>query len=354
LAKAFVVNRYLSLECQLQRSRMSKSKQKKTQQAGINIVPYLILIGLLLLPLIYNIFLRVNESDKQLISFSILAIIVGAIFEARRISQGWKNILLTTLAAFALSFFAFIPGKHEKVYDFDDHVTSWPYAFLFIFLITSMVVHDKKVTRKLDEGVTLIQSAAILYWIIDAEILTSSNLFLKILAFLGIGFSIFSFFHAFTYTKLSNRHRLLLSLGSSTIMILFAIDYTYRIYQNGAIEDSALISDMLYATFQYVLLGVSSIYMVHNLFMILEFLPDKRNFFNANHFQKVKELKKKHIDRYSASQLKVGTSALFLVLASGVFLLNNYFDLVPNHTAIWILFVSFPALSFLQNSITKN
>lgn len=264
----------------------------------------------------------------------------------RRIDRSWENVIFNLLFALVFSFLCFLPSDGEVVYNIDNRVMRWPYYFLGFFIFGALAVHDKKLTRKLDEGITLIQTTAVLYWIFDSAVFSGQNIFLQSVAVFGILFSAFSFFHAFSYTKLTSRHRLILSVGSSIIMIFFASDYTYNIYMTGEMEDSLNFGQGLYNVVQYFLLGVSTVYIVHNLFMITDFIPSKASI--SNYSKELTEIKEKHVNRYSKKQVKIPVSLLFLGLSALVFFLNNYFQLVPSHTAIWILFVSFPAIAFVQ------
>ena len=313
--------------------------------------PYIVVLFLIIVPLLSYIVYRIQASEQNLISYGVLFIVAGVIFEGRRLSESWKHLLFNLLAAFAFSFFAFLPGKGN--YDFDHRITTWPYYFLFIFILIAMTIHEDKVTKKLDEGMTLIQSTAVVYWIFSEEVFIEQNIFFMVISILGVMFALFSYVHAFTYIKLDDLNRFLLSLGSSLIMLLFSADYTYSIFTAENTETAATMNDLIYGYVQYFLLGVSGIYAVHNLYMVLAFFPSKEHFFDKHYFQEIKELKNLHVSRYSKSQIKISSSLLFLLFSGLVFVLNFNYQIVSNHTAIWILFVSFPAISFIQKQIEQ-
>ena len=107
-----------------------------------------------------------------------------------------------------------------------------------------------------------------------------------------------------------------------------------------------------YIALQYFLLGVSSIYMTQNFLMLIGFLPDKHNFFNKEYFKEIRALKNDHIDRYSQTQIRSLYSAFCLIFASSIFYFNYAFQLLPRHTIIWIVFVTFPILINLYEYFT--
>ena len=93
------------------------------------------LIGLILIGLTVYIGFRFHNSHRRLIPISVLALIAGVIFEGRKLSDNWKIVSLKALGAFVLSFFAFLPGKNEGNYNFENHIELWPYVFIIIFFL---------------------------------------------------------------------------------------------------------------------------------------------------------------------------------------------------------------------------
>ncbi len=76
----------------------------------------------------------------------------------------------------------------------------------------------------------------------------------------------------------------------------------------------------------------------------LLFLPGKKTFFNEQYFRDIKDLKSKHVRRYSEEQVS-RLYALYCVLFAGtVFVLNYRFQVFPRHLAIWMVFGVFPLL----------
>jgi len=334
--------------------------RKKTTQASrklkkvFDIKPYLIVIGLLLLCLIIYVGFRIHNSGTRLIPISVLALIAGVFFESKRLTEKWLPILLISLGAFVFSFLAFLPGKREHIYNFENHIEMWYYAFIFIFILFSIIFHKDKIIPKLTEGITLLQSIAVIYWVIDYGFIDTDSLFLKSLMLVGLLFSMYSLFHAFTHAILSRASRLTLSIWSSIIMLLFASDNIYRVYQNEQIENTIDLTHGLYIGLQYFLLGISAIYIVQNFIMLAGFLPDKNRFFNSEYYRDLKELKSDHIKRYSDRQVSI-LHSLFCVLFTGtIFFLNYQYQLLHRHVTIWTVFVIFPFILIIYDYATGN
>jgi hypothetical protein len=155
----------------------------------------LIFAGVLMLALIIYVGFRISISDRRLIPISVIAMIAGVIFEGKRLSDKWSTVLYTALGCFIFSFFVFIPGKREHHYNFENHIEIFPYWFIFSFAIASIINQEGKVIPKLTEGITLLQSIAIFYWVLDHGFLDTNSVFLKILMVIGLLFSIYSVFH---------------------------------------------------------------------------------------------------------------------------------------------------------------
>ena len=315
----------------------------------------LFFISLIVLMLAASFTVATQNAGKRLIPIGILALIAGVLFEGRRVSQKWSTVLLITLASLVVSMLAFLPGRGERDYQITDHIEVWPYFFIIIFALISVCTHGNKVVPRLTEGITLLQSIAVIYWVIDHGDINTDNYLVIGLMGIGIMLSLYSAFHAFTYTTLSQGGRLTLSLWSSTIMMLFAIDNVYRVYHNEQIESTADVSQAAYITLQFFLLGISAIYIIQNFLMLMGFLPGKGTFFNAQYFRDVRELKKDHINRYSERQISIGHSFICVALASTTFVLNYNYQIFPIHVAIWLMFLLFPVfMSFIASTAGRT
>lgn len=309
-------------------------------------------LAVLLVAVLLYVGYRVSASAHRLIPISVIAIIAGAIFESWRIADKFSTVLWTALGSIVFSLISFLPRKHESSYDFEHHIEQFPYWFIIIFAILSIAVHGHKVVPKLTEGITLLQSLAIIYWVVDAGFMKNDSFLLKAAMIGGLLFSLFAVFHAFTYATLTRTARLTLSIWSSIIMLVFAVDNIYRTYQNEQIENTADTTHALYIGLQYFLLGVSSMYVVQNAMMLFRFLPGKRQFFNAEYFRELKELKGEHVDRYSEDQVSILHSILCVLFAGTFFALNYHYQLLPRHLATWAVFAVFPGIVIVFNSLT--
>ena len=302
----------------------------------------LLFIALFIIGFTIYIAYRIQTAGERLIPLSVVALIAGVVLENKKVMEKWSTVLWTALGSLIFSFFTFLPGKREQVYNFENHIEMWPYAFIFFFTIIAISLYEEKVTAKLTEGITLLQSVAVLYWVWDYGLMNTDSSFLKVVMLAGLALSLFSFVHAFSHKTLSRTSRLTLSIWSSFIMALFAVDNIYRIYQNEQIEATTDLISGAYIALQYFLLGVSSIYIAQNIYMLICFLPRKERFFNAEYFKYLKELKNTHIKRYSASQVDIKHALFCFFFTVTAFALNHYFHLLPRHLAIWVVFVLFP------------
>lgn len=324
------------------------------QNKPYNLKPILIIAGLLLLIFVFYIASRMQSTDRRLIPLSVLALLAGVFFEAKRIFEKWSTLFWVALGSFVFSFFGFLPGRHERPYIFEDHIQTWPYVFLFFFVAFTIAFNKDKTIARLTEGISLMQSIAVVYWVIDLHLYETNSLFVKILMGFGLLFSMFSLFNAFTPFVLSRTNRLILSIWSCIIMVLFAVDNIYRTYQTQDIEVVSSIPSGLLIGLQFFLLGICSIYIAQNFFMLMMFLPGKGTFFNAQYFRELRELKEDHINRYSERQVSFFHSLLCLVITGGVFYLNYQYQILPRNLAIWMVFVILPFLLYVFDFATQQ
>jgi len=331
---------------------MNKELRKK-KSSGVDLKPIFIWVSIILSPLIIYISYRIFTSDNRLIPISVIALISGVIIENKQLTQKWSAVFNVTLFAFVLSFYCFLPDRHESNYIFDNHIQTWPYTFLFLFIIFTIVFNKDKLIPDISEGITLLMSVAIIYWIIDHGFFDNSSNLLKIILITGFLFAGFSIINAFIDIPLTKGLRLFLSLWSSIIMALLAIDNIYSIYSQGQIEDSPLLMDKLVIGLQYFLLGISSIFIAQNIIMIIGFLPSRGRFFNDEYFKDLKTLTNDHINRYSDKQSNFFLSLFSIIITGTFFALNYHFNFLPGNTAIWIVFFLLNKLVYIYNTKEK-
>jgi hypothetical protein len=330
---------------------LKMTKNKKTKYNKINIL--LILGGIFIVTFFGYVIFRTYQSQNSLLSIMTIPLILGIIFENRRLSTEWKTILIKVTISLVLSIFAFLPGKRERNYSFENHIEMWPYFFIGFFVFASVIYHDKKIIPKLTEGTTLLQSISIVYWIIDIGFLNFKNGFAYTIMAIGLVFCFVSFIHAFSYIKLTRTSRLFLSIWSSIIMIIFAIDHIYRVYNFDYFVDYKMLNDGL-NILQYFLLGVSLIYIFQNAFMLFTYLPDKHSFYGKSQMKEIREMNKTHIKRYSLNQIKISDSIIALIFTSGIYYWNYKYQIMPRHTLIWLIFWIFPFVIWLKEIIIKK
>ncbi len=301
----------------------------------------LIAVGVSFLLVLCYLIYRIGASNRSLISITMLPVLAGLIYENRRLGSSWGKIGLKSLGAFFLSFLAFIPFKREYDYLLDDHLEAWPFWFFGCMVLISMVAHEKKLIPKLTEGITLIQSIAIIYWLIDIKALSLASPSSIALMIIGLPFVLFSLLHAFTYARLTRSTRLTLSLWSSVIMLVFAGDHIIRVFMLKSLEYYDLF-DQIVVIIQYFILGIALMYVVQNLLMLLVYLPGKTQFYNKKHRKEIRETNKQRIKQFSSQQIPIFDSVIALVLVSGAFYLNYHYQIFPRNTAIWLMFMMLP------------
>ncbi|MEQ7802289.1 hypothetical protein ABDJ41_21010 [Pedobacter sp. ASV1-7] len=302
------------------------------------------LLAILVLAVAFIIYMcyRIWTSPNNIFPLSMLALMGGLLFESIRVAKKWSYILWTFIGSFIFSLFIFIPGKNERYYNFESHLVLWPYIFLALFTFISSIVYRDKTTARLNEQITLLQSMAIIYLVIDYNLLQLDNWLAYTSLSIGLLFCLFSFFNALTPLILSKSNRLWLSVWSSIIMLILSIDNIYRIFSQGEIENTWNVSDSLIIGLQYFLLGISGMYIGRNIIMLLGFFPSKGSFFNTKYFRDLDEIKYAHINRYDEKQSYISHSIICILLTFACYYINYRYQYLPAHSAIWISFVLFP------------
>jgi hypothetical protein len=312
----------------------------KRKSPNFNIKTFAIILGVFGLLLTIYIAYRASISDRKLFSVSLLALFAGLLFESFRVSDSWKNVIYIFIGTYFFSLLCFFPGKNEKIYNFENHIEAWPYFFIVFFALVFAIINKDKVTAKLSEGITLLLSLSLIYWIIDYGFINYQNWFaITILTIIFI-LSAFSILNALKNIQLSRSTRLILSVWSTIIMFAFAIDNIIKVFSNQDIESTSFLSQGLYIGLQYFFLGISAVYIMQNYILLVLFLPDK----SGNYKNDLKEIKKDHIARYSDNQVSTGSS-LFCIFYACILLGMNYkYQVLPRNTMIWLVLLTFPLI----------
>jgi hypothetical protein len=313
-----------------------KNKPRK-KSAGFSLTPIILVIGGIGLLITLYIGYRASISDRRLFSVSLLALFAGLLFESIRVSNSWKTVAGIFAGSYLCSLMAFLPGKSEQVYNFENHIEMWPYFFIIFFALIFGIAYKDRVTAKLTEGVTLLLSLSLVYWTIDYGFTNYHNWLVYTLLAIALALTIFSIINALTDLHLSRTTRLTLSIWSTVILFAFAIDNIIMVFNNPDIE-STYLYDGLYIGLQFFLLGVSAVYIMQNYMLLAAFIPSK----NGNYLSDLKENNEVHIDRFSDEQVFTGHSILCILYTVAFYGLNYKYEILPRHTMIWLVLFTFP------------
>ncbi|WP_157278811.1 hypothetical protein [Olivibacter sitiensis] len=274
--------------------------------------------------------------------YYMFAVLLGMLVQKGIVIRQWKEIALNALLALLFSMLVFAPGKREYQYNLEPHLKLWPFFFCLMLVIVTLARYSKLYTVRLGEGITLLQSMAILYWLTAHGATWRGNAFVGGLAILALCFACYALYHGFSYRAHTPSSRFLLSLGSSLIMLCFAIDYVLRVRAYGDIDLQGGWGDVLFVGLQYFLLGVSALQLAQNAYMVLGFLPAKNE--GRNYKRRIHQLRQDHIARYDRAQIEVRQALIAVLFCALIFGANAYFQFFPPTVAIWLVFFCTPYL----------
>ncbi len=319
---------------------------------------YLYLFSFLFFLILYAICdFNFYETDGiHLLPLHILALIAGIIFESKRITKTWKTAVLISIfsfiATFSLGLYLYHISPNSK-FDLTQilnlSILAWPIVFFILYVTFSLIFNRRRIAPQLTEGITLMLSISMIYWVADTGLVRFDNIILRTFIIIVILLSLFSFYNAFSKVYLSDTKKLILSIWSSIIMMFFAIDNLSGFFHSGNVVSTNELIQGTYIAIQYFLLGISSIYMIQNFMMLIGFLPSWKIFFFIEYSDTISELKNQHIDRYSDTQVSKSDSKFCILFVSTIFFLNYCFDIVSRQFIIWITFVTFPFLLMTYN-----
>jgi uncharacterized membrane protein YqjE len=270
------------------------------------------------------------------------ALIVGLIYKTNKLNENASVTFGIVCVALLFSFLGLVPSAKEVSYVFSDRLMKIPIYFVFIYGIFSIAFNYEKLFAKIDEGIVFMQSLAIIYFIWEMKKIAFSHVILISLSVLALIGCCYSIYHAFSLKEHTSKSRLRLSIWSMIVYGFFAVIYLIDfVFMHKDASDILTINSLL-IIIQYFLLGISTMYIMHNFVMIISFLPGKTTFFNKEYFKDLKQQRKLHINRFVVDQQNISVSIFSLVYAIILFGGNYIYKIVRPELIIWILFFTFP------------
>ena len=336
---------------------MKTSKNLTTlMQINFNAELFLLMTGFIASLFITAIGFYFKQSITTITTLAAVNIVLGILYANFRIEKNSSGYLISL---FILIFSFVIQLVLLSFYGDSISTQIWFFILLTVVALYGLVItplyNEEKVTPKLGEGTTLLQSISFIYLVLELNI-RPQNLLETIVAIVFFLLMAFSVIHALTSIKLSTLHRFILSIWSSFIMLTFSIDYIYRTLVSKNVEFATNVIEAVNLGVEYFLFGVASIYFLNNALMMVGFLPIIHSLLSTSTISKsykdnITILKNRHIKRYSSTQVITLHSIICILTLVALFYFNHIYEILPRHVATWIAFIVFP---ISINLITKK
>lgn len=143
--------------------------------------------------------------------------------------------------------------------------------------------------------------------------------------------------------------KLVLSIWSSIIMLVFALFYFLKIIELDIVPNNNL-NDNVIIFIQYFFFGMSIIYSTQNIWLLIRFFPDKHE--KPSHYKsRIKKLCKEHSARFEDFQLSKANALICIVTVSSIYYFNSVYNWINALTLIWLVFILFPILIFYYQKL---
>lgn len=267
--------------------------------------------------------------DQKLLHLFFLPLLTGLTLEYKNISKSWKEVGWVALGSLFVSLLIVFFREENQYQSLEEKVENWPYIYTAVFIFLAIVIRTNEATRKMTEGVTLLLTLSINYWILANGYLNSSGLILKILIPLNFIFSAFSILNALLPLRLNKITLLLLSIWSSIITLILSIDNFLKLYKNRDIENMIDIFDQALIFSQFFLLGISGIYVAQNIMLLLGYFPSRK------FIESISETTDLHLQRFSEEQVFIFDTLIVFFITSAGYAANYYYQFLPVNLMIW-------------------
>lgn len=331
-----------------QRSTQSRKKPRNKKRRDLP----KIIIGLVALVALFSLYIayRIVITKQPLMSLSFLALCLGIAYESHQINKNYLENCFYLGAAYLVSLSSFLPSKHEDYYNFDHHLESWFYFLILCYLIIFILAQRSKVIAQLTESNALVVSLCFIYWLIEIQLFYVKNSIVVLLPFSAVCFALFCLMHAFLKIPLTQNNRFIMSLGTTIIVSILSVTHFFQIFQNVDISLANTWQNTFLATFQYFLLGISTIYLVQNLLLLIEFLPSRST---TNYSAELKQAFEQHTQRFSNQQSSYSSALLCLILPICLFSINAIVQFFNPLMMVWLVIFTIQLLTRLFEKYTQ-
>lgn len=285
-----------------------------------------------------------SDYPLRTLTFAYLAFLIGKTAELRKITGDWWSVVKILGCAAIFSMIVFLPTKGGPVRSFEEQLESIPILFALSSLIATSAFYREKLTSEIGEGISLLHSLALLYYLLElARAGTISPMWL-IPCIVPAAWAIT---HALTKIDLGLKDRLWLSLWSSLISLIFGVVYLLRVLEMDNVEQLVAAGSYLRAAIissDFFLLGASGVYLLQNAMMLLLYIPGRNNLGSGTYMAQVENLNRQHIRRFSSDQVDRRDALFALILVGGMFIANYFFQLTRPEFVVWLSLVVAPVL----------
>ena len=325
-----------------QRSTQSRKKprNKKRRDLPKIIIGFVVLLALFSLYIAY----RIVITKQPLISLSFLALCLGIAYESHQINKNYLENCFYLGAAYLVSLSSFLPSKHEDYYNFDHHLESWFYFLILCYLIIFTLAQRSKVIAQLTESNALVVSLCFIYWLIEIQLFYVKNSLVVLLPFSAVCFALFCLMHAFLKIPLTQNNRFIMSLGTSIIVSILSVTHFFQIFQNVDISIADPWQNIFLAAFQSFLLGISTIYLIQNLLLLVEFLPSRSS---TDYSAELKQAFEQHTERFSVQQSSYLYALFCCILPICLFSINLIVQFFNPLMMVWLVIFTIQLLTRL-------
>lgn len=329
---------------------MSPINSRETKDEFSRLQNILLLGGCLLalIPLSYLSY-HIYTLKVRFIPVYLLVMLAGLISEYVQI-RPVKVVLSSIVISFFISLIVFLPGDFNDSAGFSKSVQGWPGIFFGALILTMLIRHQDRFVLKVNECLIMLQSLAIIYWMLDiGPVIFTQGVYMAVAA--GVAtLVISSLYQAFSYKAVPPLQKLLLSVWSAIVFLYFGVNNASQLISTTDLNPSLSFFPLIFITAQYFMLGISSVYMAKSLTMISGFLKGKKE--SAKSYEeRVRALTLMHISRVEDVQIKRGQSLTLILFSSLLFGVNYFLQLLPPGFVVWLVFITYPLVLFVYGRV---
>lgn len=269
------------------------------------------------------------------LTFSTTLFTAGLVIESMRVMRSIQIAVKIFSAAF-LTIALSIVTSFSNLFLLQYAIKLVPFSLLLTYFVLVGFSKREYYATKFNQTFTLLLSLSLIYWAIDKGVNNDFSYLVITTLVIGVFITVVAFSYLIRKVKISNQTKFVLSLFSLAMLVLFAIDNIFLVFER-KINIFSLTHDLVAFGLHNVMVGASTIFIITIVAIPLNYMLNQWYHQLPSRLSNMLTLTQNNLTNRFKLQSSNIFSSILLVLAVGIiYYLNFLHEYLPIQTMIWL------------------